>query len=79
MKGVASDQFKISDFSLGHDHMAAKLNDLKELFIYKYKQKNNEMINTALIHLMLCGKDLSSIVKLKIIFCSLQLKNWNAN
>lgn len=38
--------------------MAAKLNDLKELFIYKYRQKNNEMINTALIHLMLCGKEL---------------------
>ncbi|MCM1137021.1 MAG: LuxR C-terminal-related transcriptional regulator [Duncaniella sp.] len=58
LNGVVCDQFKISDFSLGHDHMAAKLNDLKELFIYKYKQKNNEMINTALIHLMLCGKDL---------------------
>lgn len=58
LKGVCNDEFKISDFSLGHDHMAAKLNDLKELFIYKFKQKNNEMINSALIHLMLCGKDL---------------------
>ncbi len=56
--GTISDRFKISDFSLDHDHMAAKLDDLKELFIYKYKQKNNEMINTALIHLMLCGKEL---------------------
>lgn len=58
LNGVISEGFKISDFSLDHDHMAAKLNDLKELFIYKYPQKNNEMINTALIHLMLCGKDL---------------------
>lgn len=58
LNGVISEEFKISDFSLDHDHMAAKLNDLKELFIYKYPQKNNEMINTALIHLMLCGKDL---------------------
>lgn len=58
LNGVKSEGFKISDFSLDHDHMAAKLNDLKELFIYKYPQKNNEMINTALIHLMLCGKDL---------------------
>lgn len=41
-----------------HDHITAKLNDLKELFIYKYKQKNNEIINAALIHLMLCEKDL---------------------
>ncbi len=58
LKGVISDGFKIADFSLDHDHMAAKLDDLKELFIYKYKQKNNEMINTALIHLILCGKEL---------------------
>lgn len=58
LNGIISEEFKISDFSLDHDHMAAKLNDLKELFIYKYPQKNNEMINTALIHLMLCGKDL---------------------
>lgn len=57
-KGVMSDRFKIADFSSSHDHMAAKLHDLKELFIYKYKQKNNEMINTALLHLMLCGKEL---------------------
>lgn len=58
LNGILSDSFKITDFSLDHGHMAAKLNDLKELFIYKYRQKNNEMINTALIHLMLCGKEL---------------------
>lgn len=58
LNGTFSDRFKITDFSSSHDHMAAKLDDLKELFIYKYKQKNNEMINTALLHLMLCGKDL---------------------
>lgn len=58
LNGKITEGFKISDFSSSHDHMAAKLNDLKELFIFKYKQKNNEMINTALLHLMLCGKDL---------------------
>lgn len=58
LNGVISDKFKITDFSLGHDHMAAKLDDLKELFIYKYKQTNNETINTALIHLMMCGREL---------------------
>lgn len=58
LNGIICDKFKISDFSLEHDHMTAKLNDLKELFIYKYKQKNNEIINAALIHLMLCEKDL---------------------
>jgi Response regulator containing a CheY-like receiver domain and an HTH DNA-binding domain len=58
LNGTITDGFKISDFASSHDHMAAKLDDLKELFIFKYKQKNNEMINTALLHLMLCGKDL---------------------
>lgn len=58
LNGTISDRFKIADFSSSHDHMAAKLDDLKELFIYKYKQKNNEMLNTALLHLILCGKNL---------------------
>lgn len=58
LNGTISGKFQISDFSSRHNHMAGKLNDLKDLFIYKFKQKNNEMINTALLHLMLCGKDL---------------------
>ena len=56
--GVVPDQFRIRDFSVRHENPAAALNDLKELFIYKYRQKNNEMINAALVHLMLCGKEL---------------------
>ena len=58
LNGNITDRFKISDFSSRHDHMAGKLDDLKELFIFKYAQKNNEMINTALLHLMICGKEL---------------------
>ena len=57
--GRISDSLKIADFTVGHDHMAAKLNDLKDLFIYKYKQKNNRIINDALLSLMACGKDLT--------------------
>lgn len=56
--GNEVDRFKISDFSSSHDHVAAKLDDLKELLIYKYRHKNNGMINSALLHLILCGKDL---------------------
>ncbi|MCM1290542.1 MAG: LuxR C-terminal-related transcriptional regulator [Prevotella sp.] len=60
IKGITdtTNRFQISDFSSSHNHMASKIDDLKELFIYKFKQKNNEIINTALIHLMLCGKEL---------------------
>lgn len=58
LDGNITGSLKISDFSARHDHMAGKLDDLKELFIFKYAQKNNEMINTALLHLMLCGKEL---------------------
>lgn len=58
LNGNITDRFQISDFSSRHDHMAGKLDDLKELFIYKYTRQNNEMISTALLKLMQCGKEL---------------------
>lgn len=48
----------ISEFSSRHVHMASKLDDLKELFIYKFRQRNNEAINAALHQLMLTGTEL---------------------
>lgn len=59
LNGVLSDGFRISDFSTSHDHVAARLDDLKELFIYKYKQQNNERISLALLNLMNSGVELS--------------------
>lgn len=58
LEGKITDRFQISDFSSSHNHMAGKLTDLTNLFIYKFKQKNNELINNALLQLLNCGNDL---------------------
>lgn len=58
MSGKVEERLKISDFSDRHEHMAGKLDDLVELFLYQYNQQNNELINSALRHIMMCGKDL---------------------
>lgn len=58
LEGKVEDRFQISDFSDRHEHMAGKLDDLKELFVYQYNQQNNELINNALYQIIMCGKDL---------------------
>lgn len=58
LKGNADDKFKISDFSGRHEHMAGKMDDLKELFVYQFNQQSNESINSALCHIIECGKEL---------------------
>lgn len=60
IKGEVSDKFQISDFSSRHEHMAGTLDELKELFIYQYNQKDNDLISTALFQITLCGNDLMS-------------------
>ncbi len=56
--GKAQDRFQVSEFSSRHEHMAGKLDDLVELFVYQYKQQNNELVNNALLHIIMSGKDL---------------------
>lgn len=56
--GNLDDRIKVSEFSHSHEHMAGKLDDLEELFLYQYNQQNNEMINNALYQIIQCGKDL---------------------
>lgn len=58
LEGKVEDKFHISDFSGRHEHMAGKLEDLKELFVYQYNQASNESINSALCHIIECGKEL---------------------
>lgn len=58
IKGEVKDKFQISDFSSRHEHMAGTLDELKELFIYQYNQKDNDLISTALFQITLCGNDL---------------------
>ena len=58
--GEVKGKFNISDFSSRHEHMAGTLEELKELFIYQYNQKDNDMISIALFDITLCGNDLMS-------------------
>lgn len=58
--GEVKGKFNISDFSSRHEHMAGTLEELKELFIYQYNQKDNDLISIALFDITLCGNDLMS-------------------
>lgn len=58
LQGRITEGFQIADFSSSHRSTAARLDALKELFIYKYKQRNNEKISEALLALMTCGTEL---------------------
>lgn len=58
--GEVKGKFNISDFLSRHEHMAGTLEELKELFIYQYNQKDNDMISIALFDITLCGNDLMS-------------------
>lgn len=58
LKGEKDDTHKISDFSANHGHMAAKLQELKDLFIYHYKQAENTRLSVTLFDIIMCEKDL---------------------
>lgn len=60
IEGQVKDKFNISDFSSRHEHMAGSLDELKELFIYQYNQKDNDLISIALFDIIMCGNDLMS-------------------
>ncbi len=60
IEGQITDKFSITDFSSRHEHMSGSLDELKELFIYQYNQKDNDLISIALFHIIMCGNDLMS-------------------
>lgn len=58
--GDVKDRFQIADFSSSHEHIAGTLDELKEIFIYQYNQKENDLISIALFNIIVCGNDLMS-------------------
>lgn len=60
LSGSIDDRFNISKFSVNHGHMATKLQELKDIFVYHYKQKDNTALSSALIDIIVCEKDLMS-------------------
>ena len=60
LKGDLNDKFSIADFSDNHSHTVAKLNELKDIFIYHYKQKENTRLSATLYDIINCEKDMMS-------------------
>ncbi len=53
-------RYRIGNFSTNHEPMAAKLNELKDLFIYHYNQRENARLSAALFDIIQCERDLMS-------------------
>lgn len=60
LKGIVDPKLRIGNYSVSHESMAEKLNELKDLFIYHYKQKENMRLSAALFDIILCERDLLS-------------------
>ncbi|MDE6794264.1 MAG: helix-turn-helix transcriptional regulator [Muribaculaceae bacterium] len=60
LKGIVDPRLRIGNYSINHESMAEKLNELKDLFIYHYKQKENMRLSAALFDIILCERDLLS-------------------
>lgn len=60
LRGEVEEDFSIANFSLNHGHMAAKLNELKDIYIYHYKQKENARLSATLFDIIICERDLMS-------------------
>ncbi|WP_300503921.1 helix-turn-helix transcriptional regulator [uncultured Duncaniella sp.] len=58
LEGKIDEEFSISEFSLNHSHMASKLNELKDIFIYSYNQRDNDLLSSALHDIIGCERDL---------------------
>ncbi len=52
------EDFSIGRFSVNHGPMAAKLNELKDIFIYHYKQNENARLSAALFDIIICERDM---------------------
>jgi regulator of cell morphogenesis and NO signaling len=58
--GVSDPNFTIRRYSAGHGHMASKLKELKDIFIYHYHQRDNDTLSSALYDIIMCEHDLMS-------------------
>lgn len=57
--GEATGKYRISEYSLSHESMADKLAELKDIFIYHYHVKDNEILTSALEDIIRCGEELT--------------------
>lgn len=60
LAGEVDEDFDISKFSVNHGHMASKLKELKDIFIYHYNQKDNARLSSVLLDIIICERDMMS-------------------
>lgn len=60
LSGVEVGDFNISQYSESHDDTVAKLNELKDIFIYHYKQRDNARLSAVLLDIIICERDMLS-------------------
>lgn len=58
--GEISPDFNISHYSAGHIDTTQKLNELKDIFIHHYKQKDNIRLSKVLYSIIMCERDMLS-------------------
>lgn len=52
------EDFTIEKFSVNHESMTEKLKEIKDIFIYHYKQKDNARLSAALFDIIICERDM---------------------
>lgn len=63
--GEKDESYRISRFSVDHDHMGQQLNELKDIFIYHYSQKGNALLSAVLFDIINLEKDLMSHLEIE--------------
>ncbi|MDE5656705.1 MAG: LuxR C-terminal-related transcriptional regulator [Muribaculaceae bacterium] len=58
--GEKPDGLTLADFVSGHEPMSEKLHELKDIFIYHYRQRDNDMLSSVLFDIILCERDLDT-------------------
>lgn len=57
-KGKQSDSMTLPSYVAHHEPLADKLRELKDIFIYHYTQKDNDMLSSVLFDIILCERDM---------------------
>lgn len=58
LDGECGDNFNIARYSVSHVDTATKLKELKDIFIYHYKQKDNSLLSGVLFEIIMCERDM---------------------
>lgn len=59
LNGNLSEEFSIARFASHHEHIDARLRELKDIIIRYYPGKDNDLLNSALYDIISCEEDLA--------------------